>query len=943
MSAPDTAPSRDTAGEKSLVHRDRRLARSESSWVQSFSCEDMGVLIVCRGPIRKEAIDVFREMGIPRIGMLLSEKDSIVFSRALAPELRIMDPARVHAVPDYSGATKEERVARIADIIRICRENDYGYVFAGYGFMAEDASFVRAIEEAGLSFVGPCSSTQTAAGAKDQAKRTAIANQVSVTPGINDATVRTLLARHPDRAALRALAGKHGLSVPALDDAKAELADAAAALLEASYAKQLDLFSIDDLAAQLREEAVRLLTENPGRRFRLKAIGGGGGKGQRIFSEADVVPGLVREVLSEVKATGPGDNRNMLLELNVESTRHNEIQLIGNGTWCIALGGRDCSLQMHEQKLVEVSITQEGLQGEIARAREAGEPRKAKVLETDLGVLRRMEGEAERFGLAVGLDSASTFECIVEGDRHFFMEVNTRIQVEHRVSELCYALRFANPEDRTDFFVVHSLVEAMALVARHKGRLPRPERIRREGAAIEVRVNATDRALSPAAGGVIVSWSDPSPGEIRDDQGISIKNPDTGLFMRYRLAGAYDSNVALLLATGRDRTESWDQLTEVLRRTSIRGMDLATNREFLYGMMVWFGSRDSWAKPTTKFVVPYLTLVGELAREAGAIDLDWICAEVPRRIVAAAGEAGGATRTALARKETLVARPLRMLLDEPHHLSAWLSRHRGDHEVRDGRVAWRRNPLEVLDETYRLLALDDPGAAAAHRIWDHDREVIDTGLAFYRRVAERAGKPLDWPELDRRLRSATPAFGIDASTWERVRAAHVGHQAGLELLCVPAVLGSRAGFEDLRLDDDLGVVIPERLLDPAHQEAMRRVLVPPPATRADEIVAAMGGTYYAREAPGLPTFVGKGSHFERNQPIYIIEVMKMFNKIAAPFAGTIDEVLVPDDGVVVRKGQPLFKVTPDERVVEVDPAELRARLRRASEELLAGILPANPA
>ncbi|MEY4951428.1 MAG: hypothetical protein RL698_3639 [Pseudomonadota bacterium] len=928
-----------------LVHRERRLAQSASSWVRSFSCEDMGVLIVCRGPIRKEAIDVFREMGIPRIGILLSEKDSIVYSRALAPELRMMDPSRVHAVPDYTGATREERVARIGDIVRICRENDYGFVFAGYGFMAEDASFVRAIEEAGLSFVGPCSGTQTAAGAKDQAKRTAIAHQVSVTPGINDATVRTLLARHPDRAALDKLAGEHRLDVPALADAKADLADLAAAVLEASYARQLDLFSIEDLAAQLQEEARKLLVENPGRRFRLKAIGGGGGKGQRIFSDAEVVPGLVREVLSEVKATGTGDNRNMLLELNVESTRHNEIQLLGNGRWCIALGGRDCSLQMHEQKLVEISITQEGLQGEIARCRAAGETRKAKALEADLGVLRKMEAEAERFGAAVELDSASTFECIVEGDRHFFMEVNTRIQVEHRVSELCYALRFANPEDRADAFVVHSLVEAMAIVARHKGRLPKPERIRREGAAIEVRVNATDRALAPSAGGVIVSWSDPVDGEIRDDQGISMKNPDTGLFMRYRLAGAYDSNIALLLATGHDRAESWNALTEVLRRTAIRGMDLATNREFLYGMMIWFGCRDPWAKPTTKFVVPYLTLVGELARETDAIDLDWILAEITRRLAAQAapGEALVATRATLALKETLAARPLAMLLAEPHHLSAWLSRHRPDYRVEGERIAWQCNPLEVLAETYRLLALDDPEGAAAHRIWDHDHDLIERGLGFYRRLAERAGGALAWPELDRRLGDEAPAFGIDPGTWARVRAAHLGHQAGLEALALPALLGVRVGFEELRLDEDLGVVIPERLLDPAHQEAMRRVLVPPPATRADEIVAAMGGTFYAREAPGLPSFVEKGAHFGKGQPIYIIEVMKMFNKITAPFAGTIDQVLMPDDGVVVRKGQPLFKVTPDERVVEVDPAERRARLRRNSDDLLSRILPATSA
>ena len=57
-----------------------------------------------------------------------------------------------------------------------------------------------------------------------------------------------------------------------------------------------------------------------------------------------------------------------------------------------------------------------------------------------------MEQEAERFGVAVGLNSASTFECITEGERHYFMEVNTRIQVEHRVSELCYTLRFENPD-----------------------------------------------------------------------------------------------------------------------------------------------------------------------------------------------------------------------------------------------------------------------------------------------------------------------------------------------------------------------------------------------------------------------------------------------------------------------------------------------------------------
>jgi len=924
-----------------LVHRDRRLGRSPSPWVRQFACDDMRVLIVCRGPIRKEAIEVFREMGMTAVGMLLSERDSIVFPRALAPELRIMDPRHVHPVPDYTGATKEAREERIQQIIGICKTHGYDYVFAGYGFMAEDAHFVRSLEEAGLRFIGPGSYTQSAAGAKDEAKRTAIANQVSVTPGVNDATVRTVLRKYPDRAALARCAREHGLEVPALADPQLGPPAVAEALLEASYRAHVDLFSIEELADTIRGEAERLLAENPGRRFRLKAIGGGGGKGQRIFSDAAVVPSLVREVLAEVKATGVGDNKNMLIELNVESTRHNEIQMLGNGEWCVTLGGRDCSLQMHEQKLVEVSITQEGLRAAIARARAAGDETKARVLEADLGVLQRMEAEAERFGRAVRLDSASTFECIVEGSRHYFMEVNTRIQVEHRVSELCYALRFANPADPADAFEVHSLVEAMALIAKHRERLPRPERVQREGAAIEVRLNATDRALQPAAGGLMVHWSDPIEGEIRDDQGISLKNPDTGLFMRYRLAGAYDSNIALLLATGRDRDESWERLAEILRRTRIRGIDLATNLEFHFGLMKWFLHRDPWAKPTTRFVVPYLTQIGLLHEEAQSIDFDYAFREIERRLVAAAPdpEIAAAVQATFDRKETLVERPLRLLVAEPHFLSAWLSQHMHDFGIAAGRVVWRRNPVEILADTYRLLHLDAPAAAAAERIWDHDRELLDTARGFYGRLAAHLPPDLPWPELDARLRDPAPAFGFSAERWERIRGAHAGHQLGLEVLGIVPLIGAHTGFFELRLRPDLEVEIPERLLDPVLQEAMKKVLVPPPPTRSDEIVAAMGGTYWNREAPDLPPLIEAGAHFEKGQPLYIIEVMKMFNKVYAPFSGRVLDVFVHENGAIVRKGQPLFRVAPDEKPAEEDPAERARRIRTNTDRYLQALLP----
>ncbi|MBE2215230.1 MAG: UMP kinase [Opitutaceae bacterium] len=149
-----------------------------------------------------------------------------------------------------------------------------------------------------------------------------------------------------------------------------------------------------------------------------------------------------------------------------------------------------------------------------------------------------------------------------------------------------------------------------------------------------------------------------------------------------------------------------------------------------------------------------------------------------------------------------------------------------------------------------------------------------------------------------------------------------------------AVLGEKVGFYELDLDEDLGIHIPERLHDPAHQDAMRKVLVPPPVTKSDEIVAAMGGMYYNREAPDLPHFVDEGDHFEKGQTLYIIEVMKMFNKVQATFSGTIRGLYVRENGVTVRKGQPLFHIVPDEQVVEEDPEALALRVRAATDGYL---------
>ena len=910
-----------------LIHQPRRLANHSSSWARQFSVEGFKVLIICRGPIRKEVMDTLDEMGA-QYGILLSEKDSVTYKNALAPELRqIARNDRVHRVPDYTGADKAERDARIQQIIDIAHSNGYDGIFAGYGFMAEDEALVRAIEQAGLNFVGPCSRTVRQAGMKDEAKRTALNAGVSVTPGVDNLTTRTVLAL----GSLEDLAKQHKLTLSG--DTAEEQAES---LLTQSYEQGFDLISMDQIAAQAQIEVEALYAKYPKNRIRIKAIGGGGGKGQRILPSPKDLSGdaiaaaaptaeLVKQVLAEVKATGTGDNKNVLLELNIETTRHQEIQVIGNGDWCLTLGGRDCSAQMHEQKLLEISTSVEMLKTAIQA--ESDDARRA-PLEQDLAILERMEDEATRFGTAVGLDSVSTFECIVDDDRHYFMEMNTRIQVEHRVSELCYGLRFANPENPADAFVVNSLVEAMVLLAVHGPNLPKPERVVRENASVEVRLNATNDALQPHAGGLIQFWSPALANEIRDDQGISRRNPDTGSFVRYALAGAYDSNIALLLTTGPDRQRSFEEMAEVIRRTRIEGTDLATNLNFHYGLIHWFLARDVHAKTTTAFIQPYLTAVGLLAQMTRQLDLNYAWAQ----------ETGHDPELSTLKK-TLVTRPLEVLLAQPHLLSGWIS-FADPAFVRDeqDRIQFAINPLELLEKLYHFLNMDqDPSSPAAKQIWSQDQQILSNGLAFYAELSAQLGVQ-DWTELQAAIAKGEHSA---ISDWTAVQDAHQDFQAGLNLLRLLPLCADEVEFESLSVDEALDIDIPDFLTDSENQKIASLELAPPPEQNADEIVAASGGMFYAQQSPGDPPFVAPGQQVAVGDPLYIVEVMKMFNVIKAEFACTIDEVLIDGDATVVKKGQPLFKVTPTEQVMRVDPVAAAKARQTWTQDCLAHLKGAN--
>ena len=904
-----------------------RFHESGSEWIRSFALDALKVLVVCRGPVRQEAFDIFEAIGIGEYGMLLSEKDSVTYPRCLAPELRrFPNSANVHRIPDYMGVGQEEKQERIREIVSIALEHRYTHIFAGYGFMAEDAEFIEAIEAAGLGFMGPSSSVVRRAGAKDEAKRLARELGNAVIPGVDDVSSQALLQRAADRKALEALAAEHGLDF-SFDDSGSP-AENAEALLQAGYEKRVELVTIEDLQAQAETLCREIWREYPDNRIRFKHVAGGGGKGQRVVAKPDQVAAAVMDVLAEVKVLPAGSNRNFLIELNLESTRHNEIQLIGNGSWCISLGGRDCSVQMHEQKLVEVSLTQELLEAEAKRA----DGTKREVLEGDRGTLARMEAESERFGEATGLDSVSTFECIVEGFNHFFMEMNTRIQVEHGVTELVYDLVFENPEAPEEWFAVEHLIEAMALLAAHGARVPRPRRRSRAVSGLELRINATNQALQPHAGGMIRAWSAPVEGEIRFDQGIGHRNPDTGSFVFYSLAGAYDSNVALVLTDGDCRRDNYERMAEILRQTELRGEDLQTNTPVHYGLISWFLGKDPMAEPDTRFMQSYLAAVGALQEKVDDVDLAVALAELGRR------QPDAEARAVLAEKETLVLRPLDRLLANPHVLAGFLGRFEGRLWSRRGdSVEFADNPIHFLHELYHYLNMEeDPTTPPSEKIWAHDDQLLQAALTFYEEVGARTGLT-DWSSVSALFEGEGDdrLSGGDESLWRACVASHRGFQLGLELLLLVPRLGVASRFSEIDVDDQLRVVFPETFMDAETMREHVKALAPPPVASADEIVTPMGGAFYAREAPHLPRLVEVGDHFEAGQPLFIIEVMKMFNKILAPFSGTVTENPMADnDGTVVAKGQTIFKIEPDERVEE-ETAEVRdARVRSATLALL---------
>jgi len=259
----------------------------------------------------------------------------------------------------------------------------------------------------------------------------------------------------------------------------------------------------------------------------IKATNGGGGRGMRIaHNDASLVSGLIQAQREAEAAFGSSE---CLIEAYVQRARHIEIQIIGDTKGnVVALGERDCSTQRRHQKLVEESPSP--------------------VITED--TRQRMQQDAVRLAKAAGYYNAGTVEFIYDLDRkaYFFLEMNTRIQVEHPVTEMVTGL---------------DLIREQIAVAAGEELPFTQEQIKPKGHAIEVRINAEDWQAGFA----------PSPGRINmyvspSGRGVRV---DSHCYAGYTIPPNYDSMIAKLIVHGNDRREAIRFLDQALSEYIIEG------------------------------------------------------------------------------------------------------------------------------------------------------------------------------------------------------------------------------------------------------------------------------------------------------------------------------------------------------------------------------------
>jgi acetyl-CoA carboxylase biotin carboxylase subunit len=410
------------------------------------------ILIANRGEIALRVIRACREMGIKSVAVH-STADTDAMHVRMADESVCIGPAP-------SSASYLSKAA----IISACEITGAQAVHPGYGFLSENASFAQALEDHGITFIGPSAEHIRIMGDKITAKETAKALGIPVVPGSEGGV--------PDFETAIGVAA--GIGFPVI----------------------------------------------------IKATAGGGGRGMKVAKNAEELEIAFRTARAEAKSAFGNDE--VYIEKYLQKPRHIEIQVFGDGKGkAVHLGERDCSLQRRHQKVFE----------------EAPGPCITPEMRAKIG---KVCADAVA---KINYIGAGTIEFLYEDGEFYFIEMNTRLQVEHPVTESIFGV---------------DLVREQIRVAAGMDMSFGQEDLEINGHSIEVRINAEKiPAFSPCPGKVTQYHA---PGGL----GVRI---DSALYDGYRIPPYYDSLIGKLIVHGRDRPEALARLKRALGELIIDGVD----------------------------------------------------------------------------------------------------------------------------------------------------------------------------------------------------------------------------------------------------------------------------------------------------------------------------------------------------------------------------------
>jgi acetyl-CoA/propionyl-CoA carboxylase, biotin carboxylase, biotin carboxyl carrier protein len=411
------------------------------------------VLVANRGEIAIRVFRTLRELGIGTVAVY-SEADRGSLHAALADEAYLIGPG-----------PPSESYLRQGRILDAARRAGAGAIHPGYGFLAENASFARAVADGGLVWIGPPPEAIELMGSKVTARELMERAGVPIIPGTTE-PVETV------------------------------------------------------------EEVVKLGEEH-GWPLAVKASAGGGGKGLKLVAG----PEEAERALAAARREGESyfSDATVYVEKFIEDPRHVEVQVLADGHGSVVhLGERDCTIQRRHQKIVE----------------ETPSPAVTPELRERIG---RIAVDATR---AVGYRGAGTIEGLLDKEgNYFFLEMNTRIQVEHTITELVTGV---------------DLVREQVLIASGQPTSVQQDELRFSGHAIECRINAEDASngFLPSPG-VITAYREPSGPGVRVDSGVREGSEVVGL---------YDPLIAKLCVWDADRERARLRMLRALDEMVVEGV-----------------------------------------------------------------------------------------------------------------------------------------------------------------------------------------------------------------------------------------------------------------------------------------------------------------------------------------------------------------------------------